>query len=66
MTEAMVESHALAGIAGSYGLVELEQQMRRVMLAIRDSNMAAAVMATDGMAANLDRSASALRAMLRT
>ena len=65
MTEAMAESHALAGIAGSYGLVEFEHQMRRVMFAIRGTDMAAAVAAGDGMAANMDRSASALRAMLR-
>lgn len=63
--EVTAESHALAGIAGSYGLVEFEQQMRRVMLAIRGADIAAALAAGDGMAANLDRSASALRAMLR-
>ena len=64
MTDAMAESHALAGIAGSYGLVEFEHQMRGVMLAIHGTDLAAAVAAGDGMAANLDRSASALRAMV--
>lgn len=64
-TDAIAESHALAGIAGSYGLLEFERQMRQVMLAARAADPAAAATAGDGMAANLDRSASALRAMLR-
>ena len=64
-TAAIAESHALAGIAGSYGLVEFERQMRRVMIAARAGDPVAAATAGDGMAANLDRSASALRAMLR-
>jgi len=63
--EAIAEAHALAGIAGSYGLIEFEQQMRRVTIAARAADNAAAAAAGDGMAANLDRSASALRAMLR-
>lgn len=65
VTDAIAESHALAGIAGSYGLVEFERQMRRVMVAARAGDPAIATAAGDGMAANLDRSASALRAMLR-
>jgi CheY-like chemotaxis protein len=64
-TDAIASSHALAGIAGSYGLMEFERQMRRVMIAARTGDAAAAAAAGDGMVANLDRSASALRAMLR-
>ena len=64
ITDAIAGSHALAGIAGSYGLVEFGRQMRRVMIAARAGDAAAAAAAGDGMVANLDRSASALRAML--
>ncbi len=64
-SDAVAASHTLAGIAGSYGLVEFERQMRRVMIAAHAGDPAAAAAAGDGMVANLDRSSSALRAMLR-
>ena len=61
----VVEAHALAGIAGSYGMVAFDRQMRGVLAAASGADVGAARQAADGMAAALDGSAAALRAMVR-
>ncbi len=64
-SEIVADAHAIAGIAGSYGLLEFERQMRRILAAGQAGDAAAARQAGDGMAAALDGSAAVLRAMLR-
>lgn len=61
----VMEAHALAGIAGSYGMVAFDRQMRGVLAAASGGDVAAARQAADGMAAALDGGAAALRAMVR-
>ena len=61
----VMEAHALAGMAGNYGLLAFDGQMRAVLAAASDGDVAAARRAADGMVAALDASAAALRAMLR-
>jgi len=58
-------AHALAGMAGTYGLVAVERRMRGMMDAVRRGDVAAAVAASSGMDAEFARASEAIRAMLR-
>jgi len=62
----VMEAHALAGMAGNYGLLAFDAQMRAVLAAASGGDVAGARRAADGMMAALDASAAALRAMLRS
>ena len=64
-TEAREAAHALAGMAGSYGLAGFEQRLREVMRASAAGDLAAAADRAQGMEAELDRSAELCRALLR-
>jgi CheY-like chemotaxis protein len=64
--EAALEvAHALAGMAGSYGLAVFEQRLRAVMGASAAGDVASATAKAQGMEAELDRSAELCRALLR-
>jgi HPt (histidine-containing phosphotransfer) domain-containing protein len=58
-------AHALAGMAGSYGLMAVERRMRRVMAAARRNDIVEATIGADGMEGELDRAGQAIHAMLR-
>ena len=58
-------AHALAGMAGNFGLSGLEARMRRVMAAVRTSDIAAARAAVEGVDAEFSRSSEAIRLAMR-
>ncbi len=58
-------AHALAGMAGNYGMQALERRMRRLMAAARTVDVAAARAAAVGMDRELDRTDAALSLLLR-
>jgi HPt (histidine-containing phosphotransfer) domain-containing protein len=58
-------AHALAGMAGNFGLSGLEARMRRVMAAMRTSDIAAARAAVEGLDAEFSRSSEAIRLAMR-
>jgi signal transduction histidine kinase/ActR/RegA family two-component response regulator len=58
-------AHALAGMAGNFGLAGIEARMRRVMAAVRARDIASAQAAAEGVDAELDRSGAAIRLALR-
>jgi two-component system sensor histidine kinase/response regulator len=58
-------AHALAGMAGSYGLTVFEQRMRAVIAASAAGDVAGAMAKARGMEVELDRSAELCRALLR-
>jgi signal transduction histidine kinase/CheY-like chemotaxis protein len=64
-TAAHEVAHALAGMAGSYGLTLFERRLRDIMAATAVSDMAVAAAKAQGMESELDRSAELLRALLR-
>ncbi len=57
-------AHALAGMAGGYGLTAVESRMRKIMAAAHAHNLDAAHAAASDMDAEARRSAAALRAIL--
>jgi CheY-like chemotaxis protein/signal transduction histidine kinase len=57
-------AHALAGMAGGYGLAVVERRMRRIMAAAHAGDVDAARAAANGMDEEAQRSAVALRALL--
>jgi CheY-like chemotaxis protein len=57
-------AHALAGMAGSYGLTLFERRLRDIMAATAISDMAVAAAKAQDMESELDRSAELLRALL--
>jgi HPt (histidine-containing phosphotransfer) domain-containing protein len=57
-------AHALAGMAGGYGLAVVERRMRRIMAAAHAGDLDAARAAASGMDEEAERSAAALRAIL--
>lgn len=59
------EAHALAGMAGGYGLAGFERRMRAIMRASGAGDLATATVAAEGIDHLLDRSAETLRALLR-
>jgi CheY-like chemotaxis protein len=59
-------AHALAGMAGNFGLSGLEARMRRIMTAMRTRDLATARAATDGVEGELRRSGEAIRLALRS
>ncbi len=58
-------AHALAGMAGSYGLAQFEALMREVMRAADAGDFSAVAQRIDGAATALDVGATALRAVMR-
>lgn len=58
-------AHALAGIAGTYGLAGLERRMRHVMAAARCDDPAGAVLAARDLDLELARASEAIRVALR-
>jgi CheY-like chemotaxis protein len=58
-------AHALAGMAGSYGLAAFEQRLRAVMGASAAGDLADAAAKAQGMEAELDRSAELCSTLLR-
>jgi CheY-like chemotaxis protein len=58
-------AHALAGMAGTYGMVAVERRMRRVMAAARRNDIVDATIGADGMEGELDRAGQAIYALLR-
>ena len=58
-------AHALAGMAGSYGLASLDRRMRRVIKAARAGDREAAEQASRGMESELAASSEAIRSHLR-
>ncbi len=58
-------AHAMAGLAGGYGLAAMERRMRAMLGAFRGGNPAEAATALEGIEAELARSAAGLRAALQ-
>jgi CheY-like chemotaxis protein len=58
-------AHAMAGLAGGYGLAAIERRMRAVLDALRGGNLAEAAAAVEGIEAELTRSTAGLRAALQ-
>jgi CheY-like chemotaxis protein len=58
-------THAMAGVAGSYGMAALEARLRAVMVAARAHNPAAAVSLAEALESDLAQAATALRESLR-
>ncbi len=58
-------AHALAGMAGTYGLAGLERRMRNVMAAARRDDAAGAALAARDLELELARASEAIRAELR-
>jgi len=58
-------AHALAGMAGTYGLAAMDRRMRRIILLAREGDVAAAALAAQGMEADLAEAAEAIRMHLR-
>jgi HPt (histidine-containing phosphotransfer) domain-containing protein len=59
-------AHALAGMAGNFGLSGIEARMRRIMSALRVRDLASAQAAAEGVDAELIHSTEAIRTALRT
>ena len=58
-------AHAMAGLAGGYGLAALERRMRAMLSALRAGDLAGAAAACEGIEAELARSTAGLRAALQ-
>jgi CheY-like chemotaxis protein len=58
-------AHAMAGMAGNYGLVAIDARMRRIMAAARAGDLAAARAAAQGSESELERTAQALDLLLQ-
>jgi len=58
-------AHALAGMAGTYGLIALDRRMRRTMAAAKLGDVAAAAIAAQDLDAELLRASEAIRGALR-
>jgi CheY-like chemotaxis protein len=58
-------AHALAGMAGSYGLAAVERRMRTVATAGKDGDLVAAAVELAGLDPELDRSAELVQTLLR-
>ena len=58
-------AHALAGMAGSYGMAAFERRLRAIMTATGAGDVAAARRHAAGLAGELDRSEETIRALLR-
>ncbi len=58
-------AHAMAGVAGGYGMAALEARLRAVMNAVRGEGPVDAVAAAETLEADLARAATALRESLR-
>ena len=58
-------AHAMAGLAGGYGLAAMERRMRAMLGAFRGGHLAEAAAAAEGIEAELARSAAGLRAALQ-
>jgi signal transduction histidine kinase/DNA-binding NarL/FixJ family response regulator len=61
----LVVAHAMAGVAGGYGMAALEAKLRAVMEAARRHNPAAAVSQAEDLESDLAQAAAALRDSLR-
>jgi len=62
---AAASAHAIAGLAGSYGLAAVARRVREVQHCARQGNLIAARELGTGLETELDRSADALRALLQ-
>jgi len=58
-------AHALAGMAGNFGLSGLEARMRRIMAAARTRDLISARAAAEGVDTELVRASEAIRTALR-
>jgi HPt (histidine-containing phosphotransfer) domain-containing protein len=64
--DAIVEvAHAMAGVAGGYGMAALEARLRAVMTAVRGVRPADAVTVAEALETDLAQAAAALRESLR-
>lgn len=54
-------THAVAGLATTYGMAAMEARMRRIMLAARRGDLSGAVAASEGMEADLAAATEAVR-----
>jgi signal transduction histidine kinase/DNA-binding LytR/AlgR family response regulator len=62
---AAAAAHAIAGLAGSYGLAAVARRVREVQLCARQRDLSAAREIGAGLETELDRSADALRTLLQ-